>query len=121
MWFKSRRWIPVAWAISLANLGGLWFAATGGESWHATGHGVLALLFGLGARHLMSRRESEPMTDELRHALDRNEQLEQTIEDLRGQLLELEERVDFSERLLAQPRETERIEAPARRADRPDA
>jgi transposase-like protein len=55
MWFKARAWIPVAWILSLANLGAVWFAARPGEAWHATTHALLALLFGVGAQRLNAR------------------------------------------------------------------
>lgn len=57
MWFKHRAWIVVAWLLSLLNLGAVWFAAQPAEPWHATTHALLALLFGLGAQHLASRRK----------------------------------------------------------------
>jgi hypothetical protein len=57
MWFKHRAWIAVAWLLSLANLGGVWFAAQPAEPWHATVHALLAVLFGLGAQHLTLRNK----------------------------------------------------------------
>jgi hypothetical protein len=57
MWFKHRAWIVVAWLLSLANLVAVWFAAQPGETWHATAHALLALLFGLGAERLRLRRQ----------------------------------------------------------------
>ena len=60
MWFKHRAWIVVAWLLSLANLIAVWFAAQPGETWHATAHALLALLFGLGAQRLWLR--SQPGT-----------------------------------------------------------
>ena len=57
MWFKHRAWIVVAWALSLANLVAVWFAAQPGETWHATAHALLALLFGLGAQRLGLRKQ----------------------------------------------------------------
>ena len=61
MWFKHRAWIVIAWLLSLTNLIAVWFAAQPGETWHATAHALLALLFGLGAQHLGLRRQ--PRTD----------------------------------------------------------
>lgn len=58
VWFKHRAWIPVAWLLSLANIVAIWFAARPGETWHATAHGVLAVLFGLGAQRLALRTKS---------------------------------------------------------------
>jgi hypothetical protein len=60
MWFKHRAWIAVAWLACLANVVGVWFAANPGETWHATGHALLAVLFGLAAQHL--RLRSKPAT-----------------------------------------------------------
>jgi len=57
MWFKHRAWIGVAWLLSLVNLIAVWFAAQPGETWHATAHALLALLFGLGAQRLALRRQ----------------------------------------------------------------
>ena len=58
MWFKHRAWIPIAWLLSLGNLGAVWFAALPGEPWHATIHALLALLFGVGAQHLLARQRA---------------------------------------------------------------
>ena len=55
MWFKHRAWIAIAWLLSVLNIGAVWFAAQPGEPWHATVHALLAVLFGVGARHLMAR------------------------------------------------------------------
>jgi hypothetical protein len=58
MWFKHRAWIPIAWILSLVNVGAVWFAAQPAEPWHATTHAVLGLLFGLGAQRLAARRRA---------------------------------------------------------------
>ena len=63
MWFKHRAWIVVAWLLSLGNLGAVWFAARPGEPWHAAGHALLSVLFGLGAQHLMSRAKPGAVDD----------------------------------------------------------
>jgi hypothetical protein len=65
VWFKHRAWIPVAWLLSVANLGAVWFAARPGETWHATGHALLSLLFGLAAQHLASRTRAHDAEDVL--------------------------------------------------------
>lgn len=53
MWFKHRAWIVVAWLLSLVNVVAVWYAVRPGEPpWHATGHALLALLFGLGGQRL---------------------------------------------------------------------
>lgn len=114
MWFKHRGWIPVAWLLSVVNLVAIWFAAEPGETWHAAGHGLFAVLFGLGARHLMTRQRITALNQQLQEVLDQNEQLQQTIDGTQAHLRELEERVDFSERLLARQREEERLGRPPR-------
>jgi len=58
MWFKHRAWIPTAWVLALINLGSVWFAARPGETWHATGHALFAVLFALGAQRLTARRRA---------------------------------------------------------------
>lgn len=58
VWFKHRAWIPIAWILSLANVGAVWFAAQPAEPWHATAHAVLGVLFGLGAQRLSARRQA---------------------------------------------------------------
>ena len=74
MWFKHRAWIPIAWLLSLSNLGAVWFAALPGEPWHATTHALLAVLFAVGARQLMTRRVSSPIDE------SRADRLEQGID-----------------------------------------
>ena len=74
MWFKHRAWIPIAWFLSLANLGAVWFAALPGEPWHATTHALLAVLFAVGGGHLMTRRLPSPIdesrVDRLQQGID---------------------------------------------------
>ena len=76
MWFKHRAWIPIAWGLSLINVGATWFAARPGEATHAAVHALLAAAFALGAQHLAARgRPAEPSED-LKQALDQNEELQ---------------------------------------------
>lgn len=73
MWFKHRAWIPVAWFLSLANIVAVWFAAQSAEPWHATIHALLAVLFAMGARHLMTRQRQpldESRIEQLQHGID---------------------------------------------------
>ena len=56
MWFKHRAWIPIAWILSAANLGAVWFAARPGEAWHASIHALLAVALAIGAQRLQLRR-----------------------------------------------------------------
>ena len=116
MWFKHRAWIPVAWALSVANLLGALVAMrmTPTGPWHAATHLALAAGFALGARHLMARRRAGTLDDQLQQTLDQNEQLQQTLDAMQQRMYELEERVDFAERMLATQRDADRLGASPR-------
>lgn len=106
MWFKHRAWIPVAWLLCLGNLISVWFAARPAESWHATVHALLAVLFGLGAQRLAARKKPAADAD----VVERLSELEARLADpdklqeVEGRLTELEERLDFTERALVDVR-----------------
>ncbi len=114
MWFKHRAWIPIAWALAGVNVVAVWFAAQPGEAWHATTHAALAVGCALGARYLTARQRSGTAADRLEDTMEQNEALAESAEEMQGRLLELEERVDFAERLMIKQRETERQDAPPR-------
>jgi hypothetical protein len=87
MWFKHRAWIAVAWLACLTNVVAVWFAANPGETWHAPGHPVLGVLFGLAAQHLQLRNKPATGADivtwqELEARLPRSEtpQMAQALE-----------------------------------------
>jgi len=102
MTFKPSIWYPIAAVLSVINLVAVGFAAQGAEPWHATIHAGVALAFGLWAWRLrQARGGSEPQ--------DRLESLEAEVDALRAGVAELHERVDFTERLLAQESETRRV------------
>jgi hypothetical protein len=107
MRFRHPAWIPLAWLGSVINLGAVWFAAAPAEPAHATLHAGLAVALALGARHLTTRRQATLPNADLQAALDANEQLQQTIDALQPRVQELEERLDFTERMLVQHREAE--------------
>lgn len=109
MRFKHRAWIPVAWALSIINVGAVWFAALPAEPAHATVHALLAAGFALGAQRLTARRRGTASNEDLQQALDQNEQMQQTIDAMDAQVRELEERVDFAERLVAQQKDAARL------------
>jgi len=114
MWFKHRAWIPIAWVLSVVNLAAVWFAAEPGQPAHATLHALLAGSFALGAQRLLARQRAEGQNDEVRQALDHNEFLQQTVDDMQARTLELEERLDLAEHLLAKNRNSERLGEPPR-------
>ena len=113
MWFKHRAWIPVAWLVSLGNLISVWLPAPVAP-WHAATHAVLAVLCGLGAQRLAARPDSRgrqlesgehQILEDLQTGLG-------DLDELRQRVGELEERVDFAERLLAQQRDGQRLGPP---------
>lgn len=102
MTVNPRIWQPVAAVLSLVNLGAVWFAARPAEPWHASIHAALAVGFALWAQRLGSRRRAASISGESLSA----EFLEE-LPILRSEVAELAERLDFAERLLAQPRSAE--------------
>ena len=101
VWFKHRAWIPIAWLLSLGNLGAVWFAAQPAEPWHATAHALLAVLFGLGAQHL-TNRQGAPSRTELVLGDDRMNRLEQAIESIAVEVERVGEGQRFVTKLLAE-------------------
>jgi len=112
VWFRHRAWIPVSWTMSMVNLGAVWFAAAPGEAAHATIHALLGIGFALGAERLRARARAAAMVASLEETLDLNAHLQQMVEDLESRAGELEERLDFADRLLAQQRSAEPPGAP---------
>ncbi len=100
--FKPRTWYPIAVALSVLNVAGFGYAVARAEPVHAATHAVLALAFGLWAQRL--RRT--PGGSELEPRL---EALEVEVGRLRQELSETQERLDFTERVLAQRPETGRV------------
>jgi Tfp pilus assembly protein PilO len=117
MWFRHRAWIPVAWVLSLINFGSVWYAAREAQPWHAALHALLTILFALGARRLQARQRPELHSREV-DPTARSETLEDVqasvgeLDRLKQRMTELEERVDFVERLLAKQREAQRLGPP---------
>jgi hypothetical protein len=100
MTFKPAIWYPIAVVMSIGNLVGVMFAA--GEPLHATMHAGLALAFGVWAHRL----RPGPAEGELPARLDA---LEGEVSQLRQELNEAQERLDFAERLLAKGPEAHRV------------
>ena len=104
MTFKPATWFPIAAVLSVANVAAVGFAMN--EPLHATAHAALALAFGLWAERL--RRARGP--NELEAPLEALEALEGEVSKLREELSEVQERLDFAERVLAKPPELRREE-----------
>lgn len=103
MTFKHPIWRSIAIAASGLNLVGVGFAAGAAEPWHAGIHAGLALVFGLWAQRLQRGAGSS-------HGPLRVEELEAEMSSFRAELTEVQERLDFTERMLAQGAETRRLD-----------
>jgi len=104
MTFKPAIWQPIAVVLSAINLVGVGFAAGAAEPWHAGVHAALALAFGLWAQRLRRGRGAE-----LQSGLEALEALEADVSNLRQELSEAQERLDFTERVLAQEPQERRV------------
>ena len=101
MRFKPSVWFPISVVLAGLNVVAIAFAV--GEPWHAMAHGALAVGFGLWAQRLKQRRDRglEQQGIEAPDA-ERMEILEDELTKLRNELSEAQERLDFTERMLAQ-------------------
>jgi hypothetical protein len=106
MTFKPAIWSPIAVVLSAVNLVAVGLAAATPEPWHAGAHAALALAFGLWAQHLRQGRPRSELQAEVLEALDA---LEADVSKLRQELGETQERLDFTERMLAQGSEARRM------------
>jgi hypothetical protein len=102
MTFRSRIWYPITGVLSMINLAAVGYAAASVEPWHATIHAALALAFGLGAFRLRQARGGGDQ-------LGRLEALEADMTALQQELSEAQERLDFTERVLAQRAESRQV------------
>jgi hypothetical protein len=102
MTFKPATWVPIAAGLSAINLVAVGFAAGSAEPWHAGVHAVLGLAFGLWAQ----RMRQSPGGGDLQARL---EGVEAEMNNLRRELNEAQERLDFAERVLAQAAESRRV------------
>jgi predicted outer membrane protein len=106
MSFKRGIWLPIAIVLGLVNVAAAGYAAGSDEPWHAAVHAVLALAFGSWAQRL----RSGPTESNRESRLDGLEDLELEVTQLRQELSEAQERLDFAERMLAQGAEARRAE-----------
>lgn len=101
--FKPALWYPIAVVLSVVNVVAAGFAASSAEPVHASTHTALAVAFGLWAQHL--RRK--PARPDLEAALD---SLALEVGAVRQELAEVQERLDFAERILARGPEPRRLD-----------
>ena len=108
MSFKPAIWYPIAFVLSAINLVGVGFAAGEPEPWHAAGHAALALAFGLWAQRLRQDRRGSDLQASP-EVIDALEAVEAEVSKLQKELSETQERLDFTERMLAQGAEARRV------------
>ncbi len=101
MRFKPEIWRPIAIVATGLNLAGIVWAAGEAEPGHAAIHAVLALFFGWWAQRLKAAPQAEPDSGRL-------EAIESELQELRREVYELQERLDFTERMLTQAAESRR-------------
>jgi hypothetical protein len=107
MTFKPALWRPIAVVVSALNLVAVGFAAGEAQPWHAGVHAALALAFGLWAQRLQrGPAGSAAGTEQLQAGL---ESLEAEVGRLGQEMSEMQERLDFTERVLAQGAEARRL------------
>lgn len=111
MTFKPAVWYPIAVVLSAVNAVAILFTAGPGQPLHAGAHAALAVAFGVWAnrlRHGAGGSLSEARLDALEADVSRFQGIEGEVSKLRQELSELHERIDFAERVLAQPQEQRR-------------
>ncbi len=110
MALNPKTWYPIAIVLSVLNVGGA--AAAAGDPWfHAGAHAALALGFGMWAQRLRQRRDKgDDQTSLGAIEGDRIEALEDELTRLRQELNDAQERLDFTERMLAQRPDPRHVE-----------
>ena len=113
MAFKPTTWYRIAVALTVLNLVGGGFAVGAAEPEHAAIHAVFAVGFWLWARRLRRRFGESESESEIEIASDsetRLEALSDEVNNLRRELNETQERLDFVERMLARGPEARRVD-----------
>jgi hypothetical protein len=103
MIFRPAIWYPIALILSILNWVGAGFAVHDAEPWHTAVHIALALAFGLWAQRL----RQGPAGGIEREA--RLQALETEVSTMRRELTETQERLDFTERILAHGPDPRRV------------
>jgi hypothetical protein len=109
MSFKPAIWFPIAVVLSVINLVAVGFAAGEPQPWHVALHAALALAFGLWAQRLRQGPRGSELQAPL-EVLEALEAVEAEVSKLRQELSETQERLDFTERVLAQGPESRRMD-----------
>lgn len=105
MRFNPRIWTPIAQVLVAVNVAGVYFAAQATEPWHATLHGALGVACMLWAERLRTRA-SQALAEGVE---TQPELMPGEVDHLRNELADVQERLDFAERMLTQRREEARV------------
>ena len=109
MAFNPRIWFPIAVLLAVVNVVATGFAAAGAEPVHASTHAALAMGFGIWAQYLRRRAGNSASQSQL-DVLDAVDRLDAEVNKLRLEVSEMQERLDFAERLLAKGRDAPRVD-----------
>ena len=104
MKFKPAIWFPISTILTVVNVAAAGFAARDAEPLHAGIHAALAVAFALWAQRLRPRSSGG---GELQADM---EALEGEVDNLRRELAEAHERLDFAERVLSQKADTRQVD-----------
>lgn len=112
---RTRFWNVVLVVLAAVNLAAVWFAAGPGGSLHPTAHAAAALGFGIWAQRRILRETPQRPAEALgAGSEDDIAALQDEAGDVRRELSEMQERLDFAERLLAQAQQARRVDPPPR-------
>lgn len=102
MRFKSSLWYPLAVILAAGNL--IAVPVYAAEPWHSFAHGAIGVAFALWAQRLKQRRDAERGEQRAVESgsSERVDVLEDEMTKLRQELSDAQERLDFTERMLAQ-------------------
>jgi HPt (histidine-containing phosphotransfer) domain-containing protein len=105
MRFNPRIWTPIAQVLAAINVAAVYFAARDTEPVHALAHAALGAACMLWAERLRARATRALYEAEMAQA----ELMPGEMDHVHNELAELQERLDFAERMLAQRRDTDRV------------
>ncbi len=105
MRFNPRIWTPIAQVLTVVNVVAVYFAARDTEPGHALLHAALGAAFLFWSERLRTQAarayfEGEATQPEL---------MSGEMDHVRNELADVQERLDFAERMLAQRREADRV------------
>ena len=112
MRFRNAACRAIAIGLTALNVGGLGYAVGVAEPWHAGLHAVLALGFGYAAARLRQSATAAAAAN----AIESGERpgnpaaLDGEVEEMRRELLEVQDRLDFTERMLSRELESRRAD-----------